>query len=160
MSKRGDAYGMKFDAAGFDAGREFMGMVREMMGTIGEQPTWTMGSSVSVDLKAGGGVYTSNTRWSELEGGKGWKLEADLPGYDPQTTDIDLTNDVLTIKAWRVVGVPNQTHPKPDYETQWKLGKEIDRDNIVATQVNGLLKILFAPAPTVASGRKIPVNGG
>ena len=81
-------------------------------------------------------------------------LVADMPGVDEQTVDIELEKNVLTI-AGRVEtekpagGMLYAEYETGDYERAFTLSDEIDRDGIVATVKNGVLRLELPKAEKV-----------
>lgn len=91
-------------------------------------------------------------------------LDADLPGVDPQSIDVSVDDQWLTIRADRSM----QTE---DQDAQWivrerteasvvrrvAIGQEIDVDAIQAAYHNGVLRVVL-PIVEAARPRKIQVN--
>jgi HSP20 family molecular chaperone IbpA len=82
-------------------------------------------------------------------------LLADMPGVDEKTVDIELEKNVLTI-----TGRVENGHVKDaammyseyeigDYERVFTLSDQIDRDKIVATVKNGVLRLELPKAEKV-----------
>ncbi len=82
-------------------------------------------------------------------------LLADMPGVDEKTVDIELEKNVLTI-----TGRVENGHVKDatmmyseyeigDYERVFTLSDQIDRDKIVATVKNGVLRLELPKAEEV-----------
>ena len=95
------------------------------------------------------------------ETGDGLTVVADLPGVPKESIDVNVDNDVLTIKA----GVPE--HDVKDayyrefelvsYYRQFRLGEKIDRSKITAAVTNGVLK-LHLPFEEEVKPRRIDVK--
>ncbi|MDD4356543.1 MAG: Hsp20/alpha crystallin family protein [Smithellaceae bacterium] len=74
-------------------------------------------------------------------------LLADMPGVDEKTVDIELEKNVLTIIGRVDNGRVNDAtmmyseYEIGDYERVFTLSDEIDRDKIVATVKNGVLRL-------------------
>ena len=82
-------------------------------------------------------------------------LVADMPGVDEKTVDIELEKNVLTING-RVENcrIKDATmmyseYEIGDYERVFTLSDEIDRDKIVATVRNGVLRLELPKAEKV-----------
>jgi HSP20 family protein len=90
-------------------------------------------------------------------------VEADVPGADEKSVDITLEKNVLTVRGH--VEFPNyegytaayEEYAVGDYERAFTLGNEIDRDGIVATVRNGVLKVVLPKAQN-AKPRQIVVK--
>lgn len=92
-------------------------------------------------------------------------LVADMPGIDENNVDIDLDRDVLTIQGSYKLEAPEgfslayQEYRSGHYERSFRLGNDIDRDNIEANVNNGVLR-LELPKSKEAQPRKIEVSTG
>lgn len=82
-------------------------------------------------------------------------LLADMPGVDEKTVDIELEKNVLTITG-RVenghvkdAAIMYSEYEIGDYERVFTLSDEIDRDKIVATVKNGVLRLELPKAEKV-----------
>ena len=82
-------------------------------------------------------------------------LVADMPGVDEKTVDIELEKNILTITG-RVESGPIKDatmmyseYEIGDYERVFTLSDEIDRDKIVATVKNGVLRLELPKAEKV-----------
>ncbi|GAB2528970.1 Hsp20/alpha crystallin family protein [Paramicrobacterium agarici] len=95
--------------------------------------------------------------------GDTYVLNADLPGIDPGSVDIDVDGQLLTIRAERTVssgdGVKWITRERgtASYLRQLSLGQGIDTEKISATYDNGVLSIMI-PVSERAKPRKIAVT--
>lgn len=95
--------------------------------------------------------------------GDTYVLNADLPGIDPGSVDIDVDGQLLTIRAERTVasgdGVKWITRERgtATYLRQLSLGQGIDNEKISASYDNGVLSIMI-PVSERAKPRKIAVN--
>jgi HSP20 family protein len=90
-------------------------------------------------------------------------LEADLPGVDPGSVDIDVDNGTLTIRAER--------SPRAEESVQWiaserftgsymrqlSLGDSVDAEGISANYANGVLTVTI-PVAEKAKPRRIQVE--
>lgn len=86
----------------------------------------------------------------------------DLPGVDPDSIDLDVEQNVLTVKAVRpdtAEGVEYQVSERPrgEFRRQLFLGDAVDVDNIQAGYEAGVL-ILRIPVAEHAKPRKIAVG--
>ena len=95
----------------------------------------------------------------------GYVLNADLPGIDPQSVDVDVDGQLLSIRAERA--------PRTDGEVRWiarerssgtylrrfTLGQAIDTDHISASYDNGVLSVVL-PVTEKAKPRKVEVQSG
>ncbi|WP_411700042.1 Hsp20/alpha crystallin family protein [Conyzicola sp.] len=90
-------------------------------------------------------------------------LNADLPGIDPGTVDVDVDGQLLTIRAERTVrgheGVKwlAQERPSGSFLRQFTLGEGIDGEKISANYDNGVLSVMI-PVTERARPRKISVT--
>jgi len=90
-------------------------------------------------------------------------LNADLPGIDPGSVDIDVDGQVLTIRAERSVrgseGVKWLAHERPSgsFLRQLNLGEGVDTSTISANYENGVLSLMI-PLSERAKPRKVAVT--
>jgi HSP20 family protein len=97
--------------------------------------------------------------------GDKYVLNADMPGLDPGSVDIDVDGQLLTIRAGRTAEVQDDvswlTNERPfgSYLRQFSLGEGIDAENIAAHYDNGVLSVLL-PVSQRAKPRKIQVHTG
>jgi HSP20 family protein len=90
-------------------------------------------------------------------------LNADLPGIDPGTVDLDVDGQLLTIRAERSVrgqeGVKwlAQERPSGSFLRQFTLGEGIDGERISANYDNGVLSVMI-PVTEKAKPRKVAVT--
>lgn len=90
-------------------------------------------------------------------------LNADLPGMDPGSIDVDVDGQVLTIRANRttanVDGVKwlSQERPSGGYVRQFSIGEGVDSSAISASYDNGVLSLII-PMSEKAKPRKIEVQ--
>jgi HSP20 family protein len=95
--------------------------------------------------------------------GDHYMLNADLPGVDPGSIDLDVDGQVLTIRAERTArsreGVKWLAHERPygSFLRQFNLGDGIATDQISATYDNGVLSVMI-PVSERAKPRKIEVS--
>ncbi|HWI44502.1 MAG TPA: Hsp20 family protein [Nocardioides sp.] len=95
--------------------------------------------------------------------GEEFVLEFDLPGVAPESIDIDVERNVLTVRAERVAGngdwqrlASERTHGQ--FSRQLVLGDNLDLERIEARYDNGVLR-LVVPVAEKAKPRKIQVTG-
>lgn len=100
--------------------------------------------------------------WRE---GDTFKLEFDLPGVSPESIDLDVERNVLTVRAERVPA-RNQDwemlaseRPRGLFSRQLVLGDNLDLERIEASYDAGVLR-LSVPVAEKAKPRKIEVNSG
>ena len=94
--------------------------------------------------------------WRE---GDRFVLEFDLPGVSPESVDLDVERNVLTIRAERVAGngdwqmLANE-RPRGAFSRQLVLGDNLDLERIDATYRDGVLR-LVVPVAEKAKPRTI-----
>lgn len=92
-------------------------------------------------------------------------LNADLPGIDPGSVDIDVDGQLLSIRAQRTLkeGEGSKWLLKEreggSFLRQLTLGQDIDVDNIAAHYDNGVLSVTI-PVSAASRRRKIEVVAG
>lgn len=92
-------------------------------------------------------------------------LNADLPGIDPGSVDVDVDGQLLTIRAERTPrsqeGVKWLAHERPSgsFLRQLNLGDGIDTQSISATYDNGVLSVMI-PVSERAKPRKVEIMSG
>jgi HSP20 family protein len=92
-------------------------------------------------------------------------LNADLPGIDPGTVDVDVDGQLLTIRAQRTAGSADgakwlaQERPSGSYLRQFSLGDGVDPAQISAHYDNGVLSVVL-PVSERAKPRKIEILSG
>lgn len=95
--------------------------------------------------------------------GDHYVVNADLPGVDPGSVDVDVDGQVLTIRAERTApetsGVTwlSRERPSGSYLRQFSLGEGVDVERITASYENGVLSILI-PVSERAKPRKIQIT--
>lgn len=97
--------------------------------------------------------------WRE---GDRFVLEFDLPGISPESVDLDVERNVLTIRAERVAGNGDwqmlaSERPRGAFSRQLVLGDNLDLEHIDATYRDGVLR-LVVPVAEKAKPRKIEVR--
>jgi HSP20 family protein len=94
--------------------------------------------------------------------GDQYVLSADLPGIDPESVDLDIDGQLLTIRAERQQPMDDDVkwlvHERPygSYMRQFTLGDGVDRDRITANYAHGVLSVIV-PMAERAKPRKISV---
>ncbi len=89
----------------------------------------------------------------------------DLPGVDPESIDLDVERNVLTVRAERRSPAPEgaelvaNERPSGTYSRQLFLGETLDTDRIDASYDSGVLT-LRVPVAEQAKPRKIQITGG
>ena len=90
-------------------------------------------------------------------------VEFDLPGVDPNSIDLDVERNVLTVKAERTA--PENIgefvaaeRPYGVFSRQVMLGDTLDTDKVVANYEGGVLRIEI-PVAEKAKPRKIAIEG-
>ena len=99
--------------------------------------------------------------WRE---GDAFVLEFDLPGVQPETLDIDVERNVLTVRAerpakngdWEMLAAER---PTGLFSRQLVLGDNLDLDRLEARYEDGVLR-LTVPVAERAKPRKIEVTTG
>ncbi len=92
-------------------------------------------------------------------------LNADLPGIDPGSVDIDVDGQLLTIRAERTLrgeeGVKWLTRERDggSFLRQLNLGQGVDLEGISARYENGVLSVTI-PVSEKAKPRKVQVETG
>jgi HSP20 family protein len=92
-------------------------------------------------------------------------VELDLPGVDPESIDLDVERNVLTVKADRrpTAGehaeVLINERPVGSFSRQLFLGETLDTERIDAAYDAGVLQLRI-PVAEQAKPRKIAISGG
>lgn len=91
-------------------------------------------------------------------------VEFDLPGVDPESIDLDVERNVVTVRAERPHRASDAEliaaeRPRGIFSRQLVLGDNLDTDHISASYDAGVLA-LSIPVAEKAKPRKIPVAGG
>ena len=90
-------------------------------------------------------------------------LEFDLPGIAPESLDVDVERNVLTVRAERLARngdweMLSSERPRGAFSRQLVLGDNLDLDRIEASYEAGVLR-LVVPVAEKAKPRKITVSG-
>ncbi|MGW0425325.1 Hsp20/alpha crystallin family protein [Streptomyces sp. NPDC003015] len=89
----------------------------------------------------------------------------DLPGVDPDTVDLTVEKDVLTVQAERKPATKEgaeviiSERPTGTFTRQLFLGETLDTEHIEATYDAGVLTLRI-PVAEQAKARKIEISGG
>ncbi len=93
-------------------------------------------------------------------------LQLDLPGVDPESVDLTVEDNVLTVSAQRQAPPPSEgvesviaERPFGSFSRQVVLGKTLDTEHIQANYESGVLTIVI-PVAEKAKPRKIEVTKG
>jgi HSP20 family protein len=95
--------------------------------------------------------------------GDHYVLNADLPGVDPASVDVDVDGHLLTIRAQRSAGDREnarwlaQERPFGSYLRQFSIGDDVNAEGISASYDNGVLSVVI-PVAERAKPRKITVG--
>ena len=98
-----------------------------------------------------------------LKDGDRYLLNADLPGVDPGSIDIDLDGHLLTIRAERTAAAHEgaswiaRERRAGSYVRQFTLGDGLDTERISASYDNGVLSLVI-PLSERAKPRKIQLS--
>lgn len=90
-------------------------------------------------------------------------VEFDLPGVDPETIDVDVERNVLTVKAERKSHRPDRAEvvaaerPSGTFGRELILGDALDTGNVTANYADGVLTLRI-PVAEQAKPRKIEVS--
>ena len=93
----------------------------------------------------------------------GYVLNADLPGIDPGSVDIDIDGQLLTIRAQRTAGDADgvkwisQERRHGSYLRQFSVGEGVDTSRISASYDNGVLSVII-PLSEKARPRKVKIE--
>jgi HSP20 family protein len=91
-------------------------------------------------------------------------VELDLPGIKPDSLDVNVEHDVLTVRGERPEPADNRNwlvaeRPHGVFSRQLSLGKSVDTDKITADYADGVLRLTIPVAET-AKPRKVEVVAG
>ncbi|HSA53118.1 MAG TPA: Hsp20/alpha crystallin family protein [Yinghuangia sp.] len=92
-------------------------------------------------------------------------VELDLPGVDPESIDLDVERNVLTVRAERRPSAGDDAEvliserPAGVFSRQLLLGDTLDTDRVDAAYDAGVLRLRI-PVAEQAKPRKIPISGG
>jgi HSP20 family protein len=99
--------------------------------------------------------------WRE---GDAFFVEFDLPGVDPESLDLDIERNVVTVRAERPAVDPNRDmlaneRPRGVFSRQLVLGENLDTERIDASYEEGVLRLRI-PVCERAKPRKISIGRG
>lgn len=105
-------------------------------------------------------VVMAMDAWRE---GDRFVIEFDLPGVNPESVDLDVERNVLTVSAERVSRNGDwemlaSERPRGRFSRQLVLGDNLDLDRIEASYDSGVLR-LNVPVAEKARPRKIAITG-
>jgi len=92
-------------------------------------------------------------------------VELDLPGVSPESIELDVERNVLTVKAERRPSAGEDSEvviterPTGSFSRQLFLGETLDTDRIDASYEAGVLRLRI-PVAEQAKPRKIAISGG
>ena len=91
-------------------------------------------------------------------------VEFDLPGVDPDSVDLDVERNVLTVKAERKgprddAQLVAAERPRGVFERQIMLGDSLDTDRVQASYTAGVLALRI-PIAEKAKPRRIAITNG
>jgi HSP20 family protein len=94
--------------------------------------------------------------------GDTFHVELDLPGVDPQTIDLDVERNIVTVKAERPArasdaGLIAAERPRGVFSRQLMLGEGLDTERIEASYDAGVLSLAI-PVADKAKPRKIAIG--
>ena len=97
--------------------------------------------------------------WRE---GDRFVIEFDLPGVSPESVDLDVERNVLTVSAERIAAngdweMLTSERPRGRFSRQLVLGDNLDLERIEANYEGGVLR-LIAPVAEKAKPRKIEIT--
>ena len=117
------------------------------------------------------GAYTPGSRgprWMPMDLYRAedeFVVDIDLPGVAPESIDLDVDGNLLTIQAERTIDRPEsgrwlaQERPAGGYRRQLTLNDGLDVDAITASYAHGVLTLRI-PVAEAAKPRKIAVQAG
>ena len=127
----------------FDPFRE----IDRLFETVGTMNGWR-GSVLAMDAYRDGDTFV---------------VHLDLPGVDPESIDVTVEQNQLTVRAerqWDFEGreLVARERPQGTFSRQLFLGESLDADHIDADYVHGVLTLRI-PVTEEAKPKKIPVGG-
>ncbi|MER7743589.1 Hsp20/alpha crystallin family protein [Streptomyces sp. NPDC096538] len=97
--------------------------------------------------------------------GETFVVDLDLPGVTPESIDLDVERNVLTVKAERRPSAGKDSdvviaeRPTGSFSRQLFLGETLDTEHIDASYEAGVLRLRI-PVAEQAKPRKITISGG
>ena len=113
----------------------------------------------------GSGATGRGVAMDALRRGEHVVVRFDLPGADPNSIDLEVERNVLTLRAerpdWRQEGdeLIVSERPRGTFTRQLFLGDTLDTGAIEANFEHGVLKLAF-PKSEAAKPRRIQIGGG
>jgi len=103
--------------------------------------------------EAGGGHHGRRIPADIYRRGDEYKVHLDLPGVDPDSVDVTIDQDVLTVRADRTwtpqegdqIGITER--PRGRLSRRLLLGENLDREHLTASYVDGVLTLTIPVAP-------------
>jgi HSP20 family protein len=94
--------------------------------------------------------------------GDSFVVELDLPGVDPDSIDLDVERNVLTVRAERAnrasdANLISAERPRGVFSRQLILGEALDTESVEAGYEHGVLSLRI-PVAEKAKPRKISIN--
>ena len=91
-------------------------------------------------------------------------VEFDVPGIEPESLDLNIDHDVLTVRAERPDGDSGKQwltaeRPHGVFSRQLMLGKNLDTTKIEATYTDGVLRLVI-PLADQAKPHKVQIRAG
>jgi HSP20 family protein len=96
--------------------------------------------------------------------GDHYVLNADLPGFPPQSVDVSVDGQTLTLRAERSADAGEgaewlaRERPRVSLVRSFSVGEGVDPERITVSFENGVLSLVI-PVGTAAKPRKIPITG-
>ncbi|GBE65549.1 18 kDa antigen [Mycobacterium sp. MFM001] len=124
-----------------DSSRELDRLTRQLLGTAARPAAMPMDA------------------WRD---GEKFVIELDLPGMKPDSLDLNIERNVLTVRAERpgidqAREVVAAERPRGVFSRRLFLGENLDTDKIVASYRNGVLRLTI-PVSVQARPRRIEIN--
>ncbi|HTS95980.1 MAG TPA: Hsp20/alpha crystallin family protein [Streptosporangiaceae bacterium] len=94
-----------------------------------------------------------------------YHVETDLPGADPDSIEVTVEHNTLTIKAERSPRYGDKTQvivaerPQGTFSRQLSLGEGVDSEHLTADYAEGVLRVTIPASPKVQP-RKIDISHG
>jgi HSP20 family protein len=102
---------------------------------------------------------------SIIENAEGYIIEADMPGVARDGIELNVENDVLTIRGKRAESPVNgngralhRESPSRNYRRAFQLTREIDRSRVTAKFEQGVLQV-YLPKSEALKPRRVEVAG-
>ena len=109
-------------------------------------------------------TFAATPRADVIEGDQEYRILMDLPGVKSDDLEINVENQMLTVKAVRKVELPDGFEQKrreraeqTGFARTFRLGNAVDADGIKAALTDGVLQITL-PKSEKSLARRIAVN--